>query len=321
VCAAKARRELGKQIDWVYERFATFQSLGRRFQKGGAVWILETNGLLYKEAKFDHACLVLSPVARVLELRAYRQCDVLVCISRTLKKLICDEAGISPHKVLVIPNGVDVQWLDPDKHHPKHLFNGKDLTIGYVGRLTEWQALDLLFRAIYELKADKGLTINLMIAGDGRMKNTWSKMVSDLGLLEQVIFLGQVSSDLIPCYISGIDLGYSGQVPLKSADMYHSPLKIYEYMAMAKPVLASAFDDARSAVHPGKTGFLFESQNKDDLKRALTDAWNLRQQLPQMGWSARQEVVTHHSWRTRVASLAAGIDSILENHNGNPATL
>ncbi len=51
--------------------------------------------------------------------------------------------------------------------------------------------------------------------------------------------------------------------------MYHSPLKLYEYMAMAKPVVASAFEDAQRVIRDRETGFLFQPGDKEDLKRTL----------------------------------------------------
>ena len=61
--AARNRRaawaELGGRVDWVYERFATMQVLGRRFKKAGIPWILETQGLFYYETRVERSTVGL----------------------------------------------------------------------------------------------------------------------------------------------------------------------------------------------------------------------------------------------------------------------
>ena len=307
--AQAAWRELGGRVDWVYERLGSFQALGRKFQKHGAVWILESNALVFREASVERRSSVLTGLARRLEFQAYRECDVIVVISDLLKELICAEAKIAPDKVLVVPNGVHTSVFDPSKHRARREFPG--FTVGFVGRLNAWQALDLLLHAVRELRAEQGLDINVTIVGDGVMRNEWSSLASTLGLQDAVRFTGQAKFDEIPSYLAGFDVGYSGQIELKTAGMYLSPLKLYEYLAMAKPVVAAEFADARKLIRNGETGFLFESGNKEDLKRALKDAWLSRQKLPAMGRVARQEIVAQHSWKARVEQMIEGIQRIV----------
>jgi glycosyltransferase involved in cell wall biosynthesis len=99
---------------------------------------------------------------------------------------------------------------------------------------------------------------------------------------------------------------------LQIGKMYLSPLKLYEYMAMAKPVVASAFEDAQRVVQEGETGFLFRAGNKDDLKGALFKVYHLpRTVLPDMGRKARKEIVTNHSWTARVRKMTGDVDCML----------
>jgi glycosyltransferase involved in cell wall biosynthesis len=114
----------------------------------------------------------------------------------------------------------------------------------------------------------------------------------------------------VPQTISSFDVAYSGHVQMGTERMYHSPLKIYEYMAMAKPVVASAFEDARRAIREGETGFLFRGGDIDDLKRALTEAYKSKEVLAEMGRTARQDAVAHHSWTARVRALIPQVERI-----------
>lgn len=308
--ARRAWQELGGQVDWVYERFAVLQSLGQQFKSHNVPWILETNGPFYKEAKSERKSLVLSGLARRLEMQSYRNCDVLICISNALKEIVVQDAGISPEKVLVVPNGVDTEFLNPDNQSPKRLFAG--FTLGFVGNLAVWQGLDLLLKTVSTLREDEGVQINVVIVGDGLMRKEWEALAGNLGLSSQVCFIGQVAQTEIPALIAGFDVGYLGHVVLKGVEVYHSPLKLYEYMAMGKPVVASAVADARSLVSEGETGFLFEPGDLNGIKQALMKAFEAQERLSQMGQMARAEVVANHSWQARVQMIIAGVEQILK---------
>jgi glycosyltransferase involved in cell wall biosynthesis len=305
----RAWRELRGQVDWVYERLAVLQSLGLIFKRRGIPWILETNAPLFYEAKVDRESVVLSGLARWLEIRAYRKCDVLVCVSEALKEIVVRESGISPEKVIVVPNGVDTQRFDPERQEPRRVFAG--FTVGFVGSLAAWQRLDDLLEVLRDLR-EEGLDLSLVVVGDGPMKTAWDAQAQRLGISSSVAFVGQVPWSQVPQYIAGFDLGYSGQASLQIGKMYLSPLKLYEYMAMAKPVVASAFEDAQRVVQEEETGFLFRAGNKDDLKGALFKAYHLpRTALPDMGRKARKEIVTHHSWEARVRKVTEDVERLL----------
>lgn len=298
------------RVDWAYERFASFQALGYAFQIRGIPWILESNGLLFAEATEDRASIALVGVERTLELWAYRQADVLVVVSPTLKDLIASH-GVDPRKIVVVPNGVDVDLFRP---LPKGEGGEerKGCVIGFVGTLYRWQGLDLLIQAMAELRAE-GIDLELIVVGDGLMRRPWQELSRALGLAEKVAFVGRVPWQEIPSWIARFDLGYSGQIPLSVKEMYHSPLKLYEYMAMGKPVIASAYEDARGLVGKDERGFLFEPGSLEDLKRALRKACAARDSWESMGRAARRFIEKEHSWEARVKYLVEQASAILEH--------
>lgn len=307
-------QELGTEVDWVYEYAATLQCLGWIFQKQGIPWILQVEALLYYEAKTERKALILDGIARRLELWSYRQCDVIACVSATLKEILVEEIGIDPEKIVLVPNGVDLEFLNPSLHKPKRLF--ANFTIGFVGSLYQWAGLDLLLEVIHELQTE-GCEIFLAIVGDGEMEHIWSAQARELGLEEQVKFVGRVPWQEVPQYIAGCDLGYSGQIQLQMGKMYLSPMKLYEYMSMAKPVVASSFEDAKRLVVEEETGFLFKPGDKQSLKQALIKAIAAKDRLPEMGRQARKEIEANHSWTNRVKVLIDQSERILKKKKYN----
>jgi glycosyltransferase involved in cell wall biosynthesis len=310
VQARRALREFG-EVDWIYERYDVFMAMGRVFKRRGVLWVLEVNAAFCHELRtstndFATSDVALPALARWLERRAFDDCDVIVCISETLKEIVVREVGVVPDKVIVMPNAVDTAFYDPILYKPRQLFEG--FTIGYVGNVVHGQGLLHLLKALRVLRGE-GKEISLVVVGDGMALVELKEQALREGMGKYVAFVGSVERQEVPSYIAGFDVGFSGQIRSRDSDMYRSPLKLYEYMAMGKPVIASSFEDARRLVGDGETGFLFDAADQTDLKRAVARAYEARSALPNMGARAREEVVSHHDWISRVRSLVSELDA------------
>ncbi len=245
-----------------------------------------------------------------MEVSAYKRCDVLVCVSNALKGVIVEKTGVDPEKILVVPNGVDTAFFDPALHAPKREFRG--FTVGFVGSLLDWQGLERLLVVAGELN-EEGLPIHVTIVGDGPAREGWERLARDLIADGRARFVGRVPPDEVPGYIAGFDVGFSGHKELKKIGaMYHSPLKLYEYQAMGKPIIASDFDDARRLLDGGGVGFLFAPGDPEGLKRALKEAYRVRSSFAEAGARIREKIVRHHSWEARVREMISQVERILE---------
>lgn len=308
VNARKAYREIGKDLNWVYERLATFQSLGRIFKKKGILWILETNAPLFFEAKSVRNTIVLKSLARYLEIKAYQDCDILVCVSDTLKEIIIEQTDILPSKVIVVPNGVDISFFDPSLIQPIRFYKG--FTIGFIGNLASWQGLEILLDVVRDVR-EEGFNIHLVIVGDGPKRQELEEKVERFYLEKYVKFTGFVPQEEVPEYIAGFDIGYTGQTLRTETRIYFSPIKLYEYMAMGKPVIASDYEDTRRVIREG-TGYLFKIEDQRDLRQVIISAFQDKDKLSQMGLKARNEIIQNHSWDARVNKLIEEIEIILK---------
>ncbi len=298
--ARQARRMLADRVDWVYERFAAFCALGRPFQRAGRPWVLETNAPMFYEAKTERQTMALTGWARRAEMAAYRACDVLVCVTDALKEVVVESAGLAPDKVVVLPNGVDTRRFDRSRTTPQRLHPG--FTIGFVGAIFERQGIELLIEALHVMGGE-GVALNAVIVGDGPARAAAQARAQQLGLGARVTFTGQVPWEQIPGLLAGCDIAFSGQLQLPLGRMYHSPLKLYEYLAMELPVVASAFQDATTLLGDVRCGFLFSPGDAGDLRRALHAAFNSRARLAVMGAQARLLVQREHSWSSRISQL------------------
>lgn len=310
---ALALRRLGDQVDWAYERFSAMQNLGEAFQRHGVPWILETNALLFAESSSDRRTIAMVSVAKATEIQAYRRCDALVCTSQVLADLVIREARVDPHKIAVVPSGVDTEPFSSSHRTPRRMFDAS--TLGFVGALNPWQALHLPIEAIAELRRE-GIDYNLVVVGDGPMRHAWEELSGELGQSAHVRFVGRVPWSEVPGFVLGFDLGFSGQTAPAIGEMYFSPLKLYEYMAAGHPVVVSNYPEAMEVVEEGITGYRFAPGDKEDLKRALRVAYAQRDDWRAMGLRARAETVKNHTWAHRVEAMISLLEPILEERFG-----
>jgi len=295
------RNSLKKDYDFVYERFALMQNLGFYFSKRGMPWVLETNAVLSEESFSDSKTTMLKSFAYKLEEKAYQDCDFLVCVTESLKDLIISTFDVNPDKIYVMRNGVDTD-LFKVKNKPN---NHDELNVGYIGSITIWSNLELLVKTVKKL-IEEGLKIKLHIIGDGPQKAKVMQLGEEHNISGNITFYGHVNQGKIPELSQNFDIAYCNTVHGEDADKsYASPMKLYEYMALKKPIIAGKIEDTELLIEESKTGYLFDWENQDELEDAIIKAYKNRFDLAKMGDRLRSKVVKEHSWKVRVSNLLA----------------
>jgi glycosyltransferase involved in cell wall biosynthesis len=297
--------------DLVYERMAAFQDLGRYYQRSGIPWVLETNALLAEEATGGRRSTLCASALRRFEIDAYRRCDVLITVSHALKEIVVAEAGIPGSKVVVVPNGVDTNAYKPAASPPGPAGSpGDPLRLVFVGAMYRWQGLECLLQALHLLNR-RGRLFSLKLVGDGPEEGRLRLLAAELGLDEAVRFEGRVAPQDVAEHVATAELCFSGQQEEEGRPMYNSPLKLYEYLALGRPVIASAFADAIETIDPGVDGFLFAPGSAESLVGGLAAARAARERLPAMGRAARDKAVADFDWKKRVSGMLAHIREVL----------
>lgn len=148
-----------------------------------------------------------------------------------LQRYLLKAVGLSPSKVIVVPNGVDLNLFDPSRYDPEEVreeLKVKGPLIGFSGKSIYPYYLDLLFRAaplIFRHNPDA----RILIIGN---KEGWMSKYGKV--LNRVVFTGYVSYDKVPKYLSAIDVAVNVVSRLKIGS-----IKILEYLSMAKPVVTT----------------------------------------------------------------------------------
>lgn len=289
--------------DVIYERLAVMQSLSSfHVKKRSALRIIESNGIMSRETAKDRGALIIEPVARRIEVHAYRRADAVVAVSDALADEIARFAGISREKIVVIPNAIPFSILDSEPAQ----FDGGGITIGFAGAVVEWQQLDLLIKAVSAvINSEKDLTLSVDIIGDGPALSDLKHLVDSLGVGKTVTFRGSMTPEQVQERMGTWTVGYAGHKRSTGRKMYHSPLKMYEYAGMGIGALSTPSDDATSLSSSGMPVWLFESEV--ELEGAIREIVTSTKELEDFRQDGYVKVQEAHSWNARLEMLFKAI--------------
>jgi glycosyltransferase involved in cell wall biosynthesis len=285
-------------FDFAYERYGLYQGLGSAAARRGVPWVLEVNALLAEEATSSRPATRSKRLAEAAEAWAFRRCDAIVAVSDALKSEIVGRYGIGSSKVLVIPNGVEVERFHHERAVPRL---GAPITIGFVGALYSWQRVDALVQAVAAI----GPSVRLLVAGEGQESSSLRRLIKERGLGGQVELLGRLAPDDVPALLARCDLTYAGHDAEGGA--YFSPLKLWEYLAAGCPVVASRHSQTEELERAGFAVRCFDASSADDLTRVLNSAVREIDDLRQLATQGVARVRELHSWQSRMKTLIEGL--------------
>ncbi|HKX74688.1 MAG TPA: glycosyltransferase family 4 protein [Acidimicrobiia bacterium] len=227
---------------------------------------------------------------RAQELRCLEAADAVITIAEAMVEEIIAR-GISPEKVHLVPNAVDVDRFTPRPKSPDLLaemgLNGRQV-IGYISNLGWREGLTHLIKAT-ELLVRGGHDVGCLIVGDGPERSSLERLAADLGLQERVIFTGHVPNQQIEEHYALIDVFVVPRLNDRASRMV-TPLKPLEAMAMNIPVVASDLPALREMVLPDERGLTFQPGDEFDLARVVGELLSDEPRRVKMAKRAREWV-------------------------------
>ena len=265
--AARASRP-----DILYERYNLFFHAGVwAKRKLSLPMMLEVNAPLAEE-RAAHGDLALKTLARKSETAIWRAADMALPVSAVLAERL-KAAGVAEERIQVIHNGVDEAFLkaaDGARLRARLGLEGK-LVLGFAGFVRDWHGLD---RAVRFLASSGRDDLHLLIVGDGPARAGLETLAATLGVRARVHFTGVIQREEMPAHMAAFDIALA-----PAAVEYASPLKLFEYMAQAKPILAPAQANIEEVLTHCDDAFLFRDEGFEAALRALVANAGLRQKI------------------------------------------
>ncbi len=281
-----------KKYSFTYERSAYFEFstffIKRKFD---TPLVLEVSGLLNNSDPEHNREVVMKSLGCYIEKKILSVSDVIIVVSTTLRDVLL-RLGIEPKKIMVLPNAVNLSDFKNISGQDIRIKYGleKKKVIGFVGSFAKWHGLEFLIESI-EFLCSIRRDIHLLLIGDGNNRKNIEKLIIDKKLNCIVTMTGAVPHSKIPSYINAMDIGV-----MPNSNNFGSPLKVFEYMATAKPVVAANYRPIAEVIEHGVNGYLFEPGNKNKFIEyilKLIDNENLMKEIGQEGY---KRVVEQHTW-------------------------
>ncbi len=298
----------------VYERYSLFGTAGWEFaSRHGLPFVLEVNAPLVEEAK-AYRGLIQETLALEIATHLFASADHVMAVSQAVKDYILDLAPTA--RVTVLPNGVDtdrIRPIPPSRLWRERATGGRadSYVLGFVGRVRPWHGVDLLLDAMAEARKDDP-NLRLMVVGDHRsMEGDLVDRARRLGLEDSVVFCGAVDPQDVPEALSAMDAVVAPYPHLEK--FYFSPLKVFEYMAAGKPIIASAIGQIPEILDHERTGLLVPASDTSALALALLRLRRNPDLAAALARNARIEAEAKHTWRDRVRTVTGIIQSLTQS--------
>lgn len=223
--------------------------------------------------------------------------DAVVTLAEVMRAEIVDR-GVDDSKVVVIPNAVDTAVFSPgarDVRLAASLGIGPtDVTVGYITSMTPYEAIEQLIDAV-ALLLRAGRPVKGLLVGDGTQRRSLEERCRQLGIADHVVFAGQVPHDQVPTYYRLLDVFVVPRSAARVCELV-TPLKPYEAMATALPVVVSNVAALREMVIDGETGIVYHDAS-GGLAEVIDSLIAAPDERERLGRNARAWVSEHRTWR------------------------
>jgi glycosyltransferase involved in cell wall biosynthesis len=176
-----------------------------------------------------------------------------------------------------------------------------------------WHDLELLLDS-FALALQKHPGAKLVLVGEGQTRQSIAEKVQNDGLQHSVIMTGAISHADVPAMLSIADIAV---VPSSAVSASRggtgTPLKLFEYMAAGKPIVATALDHASEVIQDHHTGLLVEAGEIVKFAAAIIALLDDPVERVRLGHNARQRAVDLYSWEQYTRKLEEIYLDVLEN--------
>ena len=311
----------------IHERF-NLLSLGGVWasRKLGIPFVLEVNADLLEQRKFKG--IPERGLRRVFAIWGTRICfknaAQIICISPRLKEHLNTKWNIDENKLSILPIAADVEAFKPNYNSEtvrKSLGLTTEPIVMWVGGFYPWHDLSLLLES-FALILQQRPDARLVLIGDGQTRSSVVDIITKNGLHHAVIMTGAIAHSQVPEILSIADVAVVPSASVTaSLGGTGTPLKLFEYMAAGKAIVATAQNQAAEVIQDGHNGLLVEVGDANKFAGAILALLNDPVECVRLGQNARKQAVELYSWEQYTKRLEKIYLNVLGNApSGSQAT-
>lgn len=257
--------------------------------------LFEVNGLPSIELKYHYPGIDPALLLKIKEqeIATLHLSDAILCPSRVTRDYIAS-LGLDRKRVSVIPNGVSPSDFPPSALPSRE---GRTPVLLYIGTLADWQGLEIIIKALPKILEQQAVHLRIVGRGRSRQRKLLAKQIRKLGVEGHVTVRPAVPHHEVPALIAESDICLA---PLALNDRNVTqgacPIKVLEYMASSRPLVASNLPIVRELVREDVDALLFSPNDPEDLARqvlTLLSDYDLSRRLAD---SAAERARTKFTW-------------------------
>lgn len=317
--AQQVRDRLGAlRPAFIYQRYSMNNFTGAELASEFKIpLVLEYNGSeIWVDRVWGEGRLKYEALSAQIEGFNLDYADLVVVISDAIGAELAAR-GINPEKVLVNPNGVDVNVYRPDVDGAevrRRLGLDGMVVIGFIGTFGPWHGAEVLaeaFAKLLRMNPDYRSRVRLLMIGDGNRLAATQRVIDAGGGKAETIFVGRTRQADGPAFLAACDILASPHVPnADGSRFFGSPTKLFEYMAMGKGIVASRLEQIGEVLEHDRTAWLVEPASVDELVEGLRTLIDEPALTKRLGTAARAEVVAKYTWEEHTKKIIERLEVV-----------
>jgi len=301
-----------KKPDLIYLQHHDFQILSYLIRKkydipffihvdGIGSWVKKNWGILY-----------FGKILKMCEDIQLNYADYIITPSKQIKDNLLIY-GIED-KITVLSSSVVPSFFTPEKDgtYIREKFGLNDnFVCGFAGTFGNWHGVDTIAESINYI-VEQIPNAKIFLIGDGPLRPEIERIIDANNSRENVIITGMIEFAEMPNYMAACDVLLT---PCKNNDdnsaFFNSPLKLYEYMAMEKPIVASFIGQQAEVIEDKVNGVAIKANDVEDLVRGIKFVYDNPELSIKMSKQARKDAIEKYSWEIHVKKIIKIYEDIM----------
>jgi len=252
--------------------------------------VLELNGPADEGRLYTKSYMGLPWVPKRLERYKLQHADAVTVVSTALKDYLVELHDLASNKIHVVPNGADTARFHPSLEGNRDEVGIPDdaVVVGFVGSFQPWHGTEMLGRAVAEAGTAHS-ALHFLFVGEGPELAPVRERTKVLG--DRARFIGRVAHEDVPRYVACFDIGL-----VADAGFYMSPLKVLEWMAAGKAIVAPRTGPMEEIISDRIEGLLFEPGDEASMVALLHELARDRELRARLGSAAAARVRESLTW-------------------------
>lgn len=288
---------LKEKIDYIYHYMAFSQYSPALIKKdSGLPLLVQSDGVLQWMKEYWGKSY-FPKLIRWSEEIIWDAADAIFAVSDEIKKHMI-EYGAESEKIHILPSGVDTSRFNPNIDtsiiKAKYELDGK-FVIGFIGTFGRWHGVEYLARAVKEI-VKRIPNALVFFVGDGDLRREVEEIARESNLDNHIILTGMQPYSMIPQFMAACDVLTSPGIHQANTPFFNSPVKLFEYMSMKKPVVATDVGQQGTVIADGVNGLLVRSETVEELAEKLYQVYTDADLAEKLAMNARKDAIEKHDW-------------------------